>query len=307
MGVGGSGGDEVPRVGVDVVEVGVVVVVVVGVVHRHLLDAGGDAPHRLDIRLRGCPAPHPSPYALPVPPGPTPRPACPRRPTLPFPSLPLGLLPGPNPWLGRTPAPLPSGPCRGSRPLSPASLPAPLTPVSFPRPCPCPLLCPRPPTARFGALLTFLRPSSGAAARAGVPPVPLPFCCAVSRVSSSAARALACPVCLPSSAAAGLGALPVPLPWLLAACALACPLCLPLGAPPVVSRPSLRAPVAGTLPRPRAVLPLLDHVPGVLLPLQLQQRNARQRTRGRPGATGRGLPLGKASSGGYGLGGLVWV
>ena len=41
----GLGGDELAGVRVDVVEVVVVVVVVVGVVRRHLLDAGGDAPH----------------------------------------------------------------------------------------------------------------------------------------------------------------------------------------------------------------------------------------------------------------------
>ena len=65
LGSGGLGGDEVPRVGVHVVEVGVVMVVVVGVVRRHLLDAGGDAPHRLDAGLRGRPAPGPPPSALP--------------------------------------------------------------------------------------------------------------------------------------------------------------------------------------------------------------------------------------------------
>ena len=69
-GSGGLGGDEVPRVGVDVGEVGMVVLVVVGVVRQHLLNPGGDAAHRLEICPRGCPAPRPSPYALPVPPGP---------------------------------------------------------------------------------------------------------------------------------------------------------------------------------------------------------------------------------------------
>ena len=57
LGSWGLGGDEFSGVGVDVVEVGAVVVVVVGVVRRHLLDAGGDAPHRLHVRLRGRPAP----------------------------------------------------------------------------------------------------------------------------------------------------------------------------------------------------------------------------------------------------------
>ena len=65
----GLGGDELACVGVDVVEVVVVVMLVVGVVHRHLLDAEGDAPHRLHVRLRGRPAPHPPPFNPPSPPG----------------------------------------------------------------------------------------------------------------------------------------------------------------------------------------------------------------------------------------------
>ena len=36
---------------------------------RHLLDAGGDAPHRLHFRLRGRPAPRPPPFHPPSPPG----------------------------------------------------------------------------------------------------------------------------------------------------------------------------------------------------------------------------------------------
>ena len=62
----GLGGDELAGVRVDVVEVVVVVVVVVvGVVRRHLLDAGGDAPHRLHVRLRGRSALCPPPFAPP--------------------------------------------------------------------------------------------------------------------------------------------------------------------------------------------------------------------------------------------------
>ena len=45
------------------------VVVVVGVVRRHLLDAGGDALHWLHVRLRGRPAPRPPPFDPPSPPG----------------------------------------------------------------------------------------------------------------------------------------------------------------------------------------------------------------------------------------------
>ena len=69
-GSGGLGGGEVPRVGVDVVEVRVAVAVVVGLVRRHLFNTGGDAPHALDVRLRGRPALRPSPHALPAPRGP---------------------------------------------------------------------------------------------------------------------------------------------------------------------------------------------------------------------------------------------
>ena len=68
-GRGGWGGDVLASVRVDVVEVVVVVVVVVGVVRRHLLDAGGGAPHRLHVRLRGPPAPRPPPFGPPSPPG----------------------------------------------------------------------------------------------------------------------------------------------------------------------------------------------------------------------------------------------
>ena len=65
----GLGGDELAGVRVDVVEVVVVVVVVVvvGVVRRHLLDAGGDAPHRLHVWLRGRLAPRPPPFVPPSP------------------------------------------------------------------------------------------------------------------------------------------------------------------------------------------------------------------------------------------------
>ena len=125
--------------------------------------------------------------------------------------------------------------------------------------------------------------------------MPLPFPRSVSRVVPSAAHALS------PSAAAGFGALPTPSPSLLAACAQACLLRLPLGTPPVAYRPSFRAPVAGTLPRLRAVPPLRDHAPGVLLPLQLQQRDAWRRTLGRRGADGPRPPLRKGGVGGVRL------
>ena len=90
-GLGGLGGNQVRHVVVDVVDA---LVLVVGVVRRHLLDKGGEGPHRLDIWLRARPAPLSSPCDLPFPPpAPVPCPACPREATLPFPSLPPGCLP----------------------------------------------------------------------------------------------------------------------------------------------------------------------------------------------------------------------
>ena len=318
-GLGGLRKHEVPRVGVDVVEVGVVVVVVVGVVRRHLLDAGRDAPHRLDVWLRGPPAPRPSLYALPVPPGPHAPPCLSLGAYIALPPIALGSPPGPQtPCWGALLPLLPSGLCCGSRPLTLASLPALPTPVSFPRPCPCPWLWLRPPTApsppcapRFRPLWRPAHVLASVHVRCCSRPCPsgtLALFCAVYRVSSSAACALACPLCLPTSAAAGLGALPVPLPSLLAACALACPLRSSLDAHPVAFRSSLRAPVAGTLPRPRAVPPTswITHRAsycrcscGSVMPGGVRV--------GAGGQTGRGLPLGKACLGGYGLGGLVWV
>ena len=126
----GWGGDDLAGVRVDVVEVVVVVVVVVvGVVCRHLLDAGGDAPHRLHVRLRGRPALCPPPFSG-LPPG------------LPCPVPPV-------PWGPRRPCPCPLGPfpapcpCRGSRLPSPTPWPA-RSPTS-PRPAPCTWApCPRP-------------------------------------------------------------------------------------------------------------------------------------------------------------------
>ena len=86
LGSWGFGGDELSGVGVDVVEVVVVVVVVVGVVRRHLLDAGGDAPRRLHVWLRGCPTPRPPPFDPPSPPGlPCPVPPVPGGPWRPCP------------------------------------------------------------------------------------------------------------------------------------------------------------------------------------------------------------------------------
>ena len=66
---------------------------VVGVVRRHLLDTGGDAPYSLDVRLQGRPAPRPSPCALPFPSCPS---APPRLSPGAYVTLPP-LIPGPSP------------------------------------------------------------------------------------------------------------------------------------------------------------------------------------------------------------------
>ena len=289
----GLGGNEFSGVGVHVVEVGVVVVVVVGMVRRHMLDAGGDAPHRLHVQLRGRPAARPPPFAPPSPPG-SHAPSC--------------LSPGAHGALALALGSL-SAP-QDSVPLSVPWVPSPVTralactagtrarPLPVPMPLAAPTLAHRP----------SLRSMRSVAARLGAPPAPLralpvpwPLPGSLPRVTPSAARALS------PSAAAGLGASPVFAPVLLSARALARPLRVPLGSPPVASRPPHRAPVAGTLPCLRAVSPFLDHAPGVPLPLQLRQRDAWRRTLGRQGAGVPRPPLGGKGLGGNGLGGLVWL
>ena len=295
LGSGGLEGDEVSGVRVDVVEVGVVVLVMlVGVVRRHLLDAGGDAPHRVHVRLRGRPAPRPPLFAPPSPHG-SHAPFCLSPGAHGALPLALGSLPGPRasvllsvPWV-LLPVTRMLACIAGARAL--------LVPLLMPLAAPtladgASLRSMRSVAARLGALLAPLR----------VLPVSLPLPGSLSRVAPSATRALS------PSAAAGLGALPAFLPSLLAACALACPLRVSLGTPPVASCPPLRAPVAGTLPRLCAVPPLPNHAPAVRLPLQLRQRDARRRELGRQGG-GRvaSAPWGRRPSGGNGSGGLVWV
>ena len=273
LGSWGLGGDELSGVRVNVVEVVVVVVVVVGVVRRHLLDAGGDAPHRLHVRLRGRPAPRPPPCDQPSPPG------------------------------SHAPSRLSLG-ARGalSLALGPPSCPH----ASVPLPVPW---VPPPVTHALACLLAH-RPSLRSMHLGALPaplralPVPWPLPGSLPCVAPPAARALS------SSAAAGLGAPSVFPPLLLAACALARSLRVPLGTSPAASCPPLRAPVAGTQLCLRAVPSFLDHAPGVPLPLQLRQRDARRRALGRWGADVRRPPRGEGLGGkrlggaGVGVGGF---
>ena len=174
LGLWELGGDELAGVRVHVVEVVVVVVAVVGVVRRHLLDARGDAPHRLHIRLRGRPGPRPPPFDPPSPPG-SHAPSClflGARGAL---ALALGPLSGPLP-VPRVPPPVPHTLARplahrpSPRSLHLGALPKPLralsVPWSLPAPCPesrrpLPALWPPP----------LLRPCS-------LPRVPRPAPCA---------------------------------------------------------------------------------------------------------------------------------
>ena len=80
-----------------------------------------------------------------------------------------------------------------------------------------------------------------------------------------------------------------------------------LGTSPVASCPLLRAPVAGTQLCLRAVPSVLGHAPGVPLPLQLRQRDARRRALGRQGADVPRPPWGEGLGKERPLGGLVWV
>ena len=245
-----------------------VVVVLVGVVRRHLLDAGGDAPHRLHVRLRGRPARRIPPFDPPSPPG------------------------------SHAPSHLSLG-ARGALALALGPPSGPHTSVPLPVPW-----VPRPVTHALACLLAH-RPSLPSMHLGALPPplrarpMPWPLPGSLPCVAPSAARALS------PSAAAGLGAPSVFAPLLLAACALARSLRVPLGTSPVASCLLLRAPVAGTQLCLRAVPSSLDHAPGVPLPLQLRQRAGDGRS-GARGRTCRVRPGGKGL-GGNGSGGLVWV
>ena len=289
-GWGGWGRIRAPNIGVDVVDGQGVVVV--GVVRRHLLDAGGDAPHCLGLRLWGLPAPLPSPFALPLPCRAWAPSSLPAEAHLAPPLLASGSLPCPRPL-----APV--------RPLPPAQLPVSGVPPSAPH-----------------ALAFSVRLPFPAAAFACVLPAPLPVSLAVYCVRPSAARALAFPVRLPSPAAACACALPVPLspsaaasalavaltpPPFAAARAFAHPWCLPSSSaachlPMVALRPSRCTSVACTSPRMITVPSCLDQAS-----LQLRQRDVHRRALGRRSADGPWPPLGGGSLWRVRLGGITWV
>ena len=187
-----------------------------GVVRRHLPDAGINAPHRLDLRLRGhlaplflvggalCPS-HPCPRPgpdLPVRGGPRQHlPPCPRAPSLPL--VPGSCAPPAAYHLARVPYRAPYPPsrrrclsfCRVPAPLRrcsrPGPSPVPAPPHLLPVPLPVPGTCPLPPPpATFQRLPSVpcpvsprfaLRParsSSPSAAHSAIsmPPVPLVPC-----------------------------------------------------------------------------------------------------------------------------------
>ena len=203
LGSWGLGGDEFSGVRVDVVEVGAVVVVVVGVVRRHLLDAGGDAPHWLHVRLRGRPASRPPLFAPPSPQG-SHAPSCLSPGAHGALALALGSLSGPH---APVPLSVPWVPLPVTRALA-CTAGARALPVPVPMPLAAPTLAHRPllrsmrsVAACLGALLAPLRAL----------PVPWPLPGSLPCVAPSAACALS------PSAAAGLGASPVFAPLLLAA------------------------------------------------------------------------------------------
>ena len=228
---------------------------VVGPLHRHQLDTGGDALYCLDFRLPWFPAPLPELCALSFCPSPR-APSC----LLPVAQVTLPLLAsGPPPRLqpvalvrSLPPAPLPVSrvPPSVTRALAFSAGAVPCVPPSAARALDCPVCLP-----------------STAAACTGALPVPLP--------SLVAASALAIPLCPSPGAAARAFTLPCRSSSFSA-----------YHPPSVALRPSRRAPVAGTPPRLIGVPPHLDHTP-----LQLRQCDAYRRALGRSGAEGPWPPL----------------
>ena len=171
LGLWGLGGDELAGAGVDVLEVLVVPVVV----RRHLLDAGGDAPHRLHVWLRGRPAPRPPPFGPPPPPGlPCPVPSVPWGPWRPCPCT---WAPFRAPARAVGPAPCPPRPGLPARPPSLAPLPAPGRPARAPaRPSRAPAPSRPPALSRAVRCLRSVPPRCCALAPCRAGPGPLLAC-----------------------------------------------------------------------------------------------------------------------------------
>ena len=131
-------------------------------------------------------------------------------------------------------------------------------------------------------------------------PASVPGCC---RPRPCPSRALALSLlCVPHRAPRCPCSAPLRCRWPLRlapalALAQACPLRSSLGTPPVASRPPLRAPVAGTLPR-LPPPPLPDDAPGACCRRSCGSVTPGGIRTGAGGQTGRGLTSGKAALGG---------
>ena len=265
--LGGLRGKPGTQMGVDVVDGQGVVVVCEE--RWHLLDAGGNARHSLDLELRGLPTPFPCGW-------------CP----LPFPPLPplgpavlLAVARIPPPLLAPGPPPCP-WPLAPARPIPLAALPMSLTLT-------------RTPSASDCALAFPVRLSSPAAASAFALPVPLP--------PSAAARALALPLRLPPPPAAARA---VARPWCLppssAASRLSTIAFLSLPCAPAFS--PMPRPIAVSSVFSCPLLPCLDHAT-----LQLRQRDVHRRAFGHRGANAPWPPFREGGLGRVRPGGLGWV
>ena len=270
-----------------------------GLVRRHMLDTGGDAPYRLEDWLRGRPAPRRSPFALPLPPCPLlpcPSPGAyfglpllaPGAPSGPYTlvwahSLPLALC-----SVSRVPTSVTCAPaCSADARVPPLSLVL-SPPLPAPWPAPCALLL----LALAPCLCPCVRPR---ALLIAPPSFPCPCPCLV-----------LCPVSLHP-----LPALPAPFPC-------PCPLSLPCAPWPVPCICPWALSLSPSAPRPALLWPAPCPAPAPSRPSWTTRPASRCRCScssvmpggvrwGTGGRTGRSLPLGKAAFGGYSLAGLVWL
>ena len=270
-----------------------VVVVVVGVVRRHLLDAGGDAPHQLHVRLWGRPAPRPPPFAPPSPHG-SHAPSCPSPGAHGALALALRSLPGPQ----------------ASVPLSVLWVPLPVThapactagadalPVPVPMPLAAPTLADRAHLCSMLSVATSLGPCSRPCVSFPCP-CPFPVPCPASRCPLPAL----CPPPLPLASAPCPRFCPRSLPRVPWPAPCACPWAPPLSPPVPRSALLWRTPCPACVPSPPS---------WITRRASCCRRSCGSVTPGgeRSGTGGRTCrvrPVGKAALGGERLGGLVWV